>query len=365
METNNTNPASEAASTQEAGAVSTATSTANPAVENNTSENQTATPTEPAKTPDPITDEVLLSEISKRYGDKIKTKEDFDRIMSFNESEYIKPKNQYAKALNDWHGDLDTFVKVQSLDVEKMDNKSAIIQNMMIKEGLTEEIANIKFNKMYGDAFKTETDEGYNENEKKLAEFQLMKDAGASKEALSQWKTSTQEQGSRNHQAQDEATRMATFEKEWLSPVKQAVDGLQKLSLDVKYTLPDKTEVSEPFHFEIDNPESNKAVLNLLSSGSTEDFMKNFITRYGTDEKGNFSFPRLAQAVAYLENKTAVVQKAMEVGASKSLSSHLDKIKPGNLQNEKQVTMASGNKSHNEMIIEAFNKDYSAQVNKK
>ncbi len=312
-------------------------------------------------TPPPITDEVLFSEISKRY-DKIKSKDDFEKLYSFDETQYIKPKSELVKKLNDWQGEPEQYLKVAKLDVEKLDNKSAIIQDMMIKEGLSEKVAEIKFNKQFGAAFQKDKDEfgddnpDFNENEKLLAEHEFNKASVESKKNLSQWKASSEELGFRKPEPIDQAKRMEAFDNEWVKPVKQAVEGLQKLSVETKYQLPDKTDVSEPFNYLTENAKTKEIVADMLTSPSADLFMQKFMKQFGLDESGKLNFTKLTEAVTFLLEKDSIIGQAMAVGASKSLSHHLTGVKPGNLATK--VVGGDNTKKGTEALVEAWNKGY-------
>ena len=130
---------------------------------------------------------------------------------------------------------------------------------------------------------------------------------------------------------------MEAFEKEWVKPVKQAVDSLQKLSMETKYQLPDKTEVTEPFNYLIENPKTKEIVADMLTSPNSDLFMQKFMKQFGVDETGKLNFTKLSESLTFLLEKNSFIEKALAVGASKGLSSHLANVKTGNLK-DKVVT---------------------------
>ena len=322
---------------------------------------------EAARTPEPtpITDEVLFSEISKRY-DKVKSKEDLEKYLSFDETQYIKPKSELVKKLNDWQGEPEQYLKIAKLDVEKLDNKSAIIQDMMIKEGVTEKIAELRFKQKFGDAFISDEEIEYDEERKDkkiLAEYEFNKASVESKNNLSQWKASSEESGFRKPEPIDEAKRMEAFEKEWVKPVKQAVDSLQKLSIETKYQLPDKTEVSEPFNYLTENAKTKEIVADMLTSPNSDVFMQKFMKQFGVDESGKLNFSKLAEAVTFILEKDSIIGKAMAVGASKGLSNHLKEVKVGNLKDK--VVSNNIEPQGFDAIKNAWNSAYQNKLNNK
>ncbi len=307
----------------------------------------------------PLTDEILFAEIGKRYGDKgIKSREDLERIVSADYSNHIVPKNDLVKKLNDWAGDLETFTKLSKLDVDAMDNKAAIIEDMIIKEGLSSELAEIKFNRKYGHAFKESTDEGYDADEKALASHDLMKDAKSAKESLGQWKASEQDKGTNRVDPEAEAKAAQQYDEQWLKPIKSAIEGLQKIDLNVKYELPDKTMVEEPFSFGVEQSESKKIAEDILSSKSTDELLTKLVQRYGVGPDGKTANHKgLVDLIMFYENRNEIIQHAMSVGASKGLENHLKNVKPGDLANEKRDGENQRRTPSNEQnVIDAMNK---------
>lgn len=319
-------------------------------------------------TPTPITDEILFSEITKRYP-TIKSKEDMDSRAAFDETQFIKPKNEVIRKLNDWQGEPELYLKVAKLEVEKLNNKSAIIQDLIIKEGLSERVAEIKFNKQYGAAFQEPKDkEGndnpdFNEDEKLLADNDFNKAAVEAKKNLSQWKASSEETGFRKPDPQDEAKRQIDFQKQWVEPVKAAIGGLQKISMDTKYKLSDNTEVTEPFVYSTENPETKKVVEDLLTEPNPNVFIQKLWNQLAKDETGKISFTKMAEALTKLIELDDFVGKAMSVGASKGVANHLANVKPGNLS-EKRATGSAETKG-NQALADAMNTAYINKLNNK
>jgi len=301
-----------------------------------------------------ITDEILFSFLSKKY-EGIKSKEDLDKLVQFNPNEYIKPKNDFVKKMNDWNGDIDTFVKLNKIDPEKMDNKSAIIQDMIINQGMSENVAEVMFKKQYGAAF-WDNDEILDEEkeEKLVAEHLLLQRANEAKTSLSKWRVTETEKGNSNPQSIEEAQYKQLVETTWTKPVSSLISNLQELNMELKYSLPDQTEVAEQLKFSVGEADGKKFLSEVLADPS--DVGAKLVERFGIGDTPEAKLKSFVETLAFLQNKDAILKQVAEVAASKALSTHLKSVRPGDLGGDAKTVAASlGGKSKEELLIAAFN----------
>lgn len=301
-----------------------------------------------------ITDEILFSELSKKY-EVIKSKEDLDKLVQFNPNEYIKPKNDFVKKMNDWNGDIETFVKINKTDPEKMDNKTAIIQDMVINQGMSENVAEVMFKKQYGAAFMNDeylSDEG--KEEKLVAEHLLLQRANEAKTSLSKWRVTEMDKGNSNPQAIEEAQYKQLVETTWTKPVSNLISNLQELNLGLKYSLPDQTEVAEELKFSVGEADGKKFLSEVLADPS--DVGAKLVERFGVGDTPEAKLKSFVETLAFLQNKDAILKQVAEVAASKALSTHLKSVRPGDLGGDaKTVASSLDGKSKEELLIAAFN----------
>lgn len=307
-----------------------------------------------AAKPIEITDEILFSELSKKY-EGIKSKDDLDKLVQFNPNEYIKPKNDFVKKMNDWNGDIDTFVKLNKIDPEKMDNKTAIIQDMVINQGMSENVAEVMFKKQYGAAFLDETDISDEDKEEKLvAEHLLLQRANEAKTSLSKWRVTETEKGNSNPQSIEEAQYKQLVETTWTKPVSGLISNLQELNMELKYSLPDQTEVAEQLKFSVGEADGKKFLSEVLADPS--DVGAKLVERFGIGDTPEAKLKSFVETLAFLQNKDAILKQVAEVAASKALSTHLKSVRPGDLGGDaKTVATSLNGKSREELLIAAFN----------
>ena len=306
-----------------------------------------------------VTDEIFEAELAKRYGERgIKSKTELEAKLAEDYSGHLKPKSELIKKLNEWDGDPETFLRLNKLDVDAMDNKAAIIENMKIKEGMTDRVAEIAFNKRYGHALKTQDDPDFDEEEHEMATFNLQRDGVTAKSALSQWKVSEMEKGQQKIDVQADADREKAYEERYLKPLKTTIDNLQKLDFNVKYSLPDKTEVEENFVFAITNADSKKIAEDMLAVKDTAQFMEKYIKRYGLNSDKTANLTGLTEPILFYENRHEYTRQVMEIAASKAIERHLANLKPGDLGNERRAGDQSDTKTVDAAtnIVNAMNK---------
>lgn len=301
-----------------------------------------------------ITDEILFSELSKKY-EGIKSKEDLDKLVQFNPNEYIKPKNDFVKKMNDWNGDIDTFVKLNKIDPEKMDNKSAIIQDMIINQGMSENVAEVMFKKQFAAAFLDNDEISDDDKEEKLvAEHLLLQRANEAKTSLSKWRVTETEKGNSNPQSIEEAQYKQLVETTWTKPVGSLISNLQELNMELKYSLPDQTEVAEQLKFSVGEADGKKFLSEVLADPS--DVGAKLVERFGIGDTPEAKLKSFVETLAFLQNKDAILKQVAEVAASKALSTHLKSVRPGDLGGDAKTVAASlSGKSKEELLIAAFN----------
>lgn len=290
-----------------------------------------------------ITDDVLYTEIAKRFADKgINSKEDFEAVINKGSQDYsnhIQVKNPLVKGLNDWAGDPEVFFKIQKLDVDALDNKAAIIENIKISEGVNQKLAEAIFNEKYGNAMVDAEDEDFDKEDPKylLALHNLEKDARNAKDSLAKWKVSEMEKGQQKIDPNVEIEREQRYQENWAKPIQNAMKDLQKLDFSLDFELPDKTKVSEPFSYGVgESQEIKAAVQDILLSKSSDEFMAKMITRYGMAEDGKTpDLAKLAGKLAALESLPSLIQQIASTASSKAIAHHLATLKPGDLSKDK------------------------------
>jgi hypothetical protein len=257
--------------------------------------------------------------------------------------------------MNDWNGDIDTFVKLNKIDPEKMDNKSAIIQDMIINQGMSENVAEVMFKKQYGAAFLDGNDISDEEKEEKLvAEHLLLQRANEAKTSLSKWRVTETEKGNSNPQSIEEAQYKQLVETTWTKPVSGLISNLQELNLGLKYSLPDQTEVAEQLKFSVGEADGKKFLSEVLADPS--DVGAKLVERFGVGDTPEAKLKSFVETLAFLQNKDAILKQVAEVAASKALSTHLKNVKPGDLGGDMKTVASSLNgKSKEELLIAAFN----------
>lgn len=274
-----------------------------------------ATSTE-TSTSEEVNDEKFYEFLKTKHG--IESLEQLESFKTFNPKEYIKPKSEIISKLNEWEGDPELFFKVSKLDVETLDNKEAIIQDKILK-GYKREDAELLYEHEFGAADLKEDDDDYDPKKSRIALIMRNEAASTAKQGLAKWKTESMEQGKRTP---NENTAQA--EQEWKSSIKNTLSQVDKLESKVKFALPDKSEAEMDFNFGLD-ASSKSEVEKLLENPM------NFFKKYSE----NGGFPKLVEAIAFLNNKDKVLSQAMTIAGQKALAEHLKTVRTGSIANPK------------------------------
>lgn len=307
-----------------------------------------------------ITDEGFFGELTKRYP-TIKGKEDIERALSFNESEYVKPKDANKKELlsrlNDYDGDPQVFLELSKLDTTTMDNKDAIVRDLMVQRKLTKEDAELVFESKYANAFLKDADVGYDPKAKRLAEIELDDAAKLAKERLSAYKVSQLTPQGKKQPTPEEIEAALTQKKQtWDTPIENALNSTKKIDMSLKFKLTDDQEATEQFSYGAENAETKAVIKDLLLDADPEKFVSKFLTRYGAGKTAEEQFKNLTDALYFLEHKHEMLAEAAAFGASKGVAAHIANIRPGNL--EKDGTHTTSEKqpvTQAEALVKAIN----------
>lgn len=305
-----------------------------PAAETPPADPPKADPPAPAAPPEPIviTDEMFFGELNKRTGEKLKGKEDLDKVLSFNESEYIKPHDERVTKLNQWIAegkDPKLYLELSELDTDKMDAKEAIIRNTMTRRGISREDASLLFDHKYANAFTEAGQEGFDARAKRLAELEMTEEARNAKQELSQYKVTQMAPAKTGPTQQELQALQERKQKEWDAPVENAIKNLSKIESSLKIKLPDEQEITETFQLGAEVETAKQIVKDLLSDPSQ--FATKFFNRYGAGKTAQEGFETLARTLMEFELRDDMKSSIASFGASKGVAAHLAKVRPGNL----------------------------------
>ncbi len=304
---------------------------------------------------DEIPDDKVFSKLSKLTGDRLKSKEDLEKVLSFNEKDYIKPRSEVIRQLNDFGGDPKLFFELAEIDPENMDKKDAIIKNMMITKGYTKEDAELLFERKYSDALLSEGDDSFDPKNKRAAELLMADEFELSKENLAKFKSTKLSefvQKEPTREEIEEANRVA--EENWVKPVNSAVDSMNTIESQISFTLPDEQEVNETVSFDVSSQEVKSLVKDMLQDPSK--FAEKFVTTFGAGKTPAEGIANLSKSIHILLNHEKLLATAAKVGASRALSAHIEKVVPGSVRKETTTTTTIDTKtSQSEAMVKAIN----------
>lgn len=346
---------------------STETPAADPPANTSTEPVNTETPdpgTTPAQTETPKSDppktepaRVEVRELSEQEiwnkaltGTRFKTKEEFEQFAR----DAIIPKSDLVRKLNDFDKDPELLIKVNKLDVEKLDDKESIIQRIMLEKGRSREQAELLFQDDYEVALKTPgaEDHTYTENQIRAAQLRMQDKAEEDKKWLTQWKTdvtatgiSPEQQALQAKEQQDLADRIQAYSQ----GINSAIDSNDKLNFSFKITTPDNKEVDESFTFGV-SEDARKTAKDILSDPHT--LRDKFWARYGTGEK---AYDKLAEAIYIIENRNEIIAKIASHAYGKGYESLTREVKPGKIDaSETGASAAPTTKTREDVLIEYF-----------
>lgn len=297
-----------------------------------------------------IDDDTFFAEAAKRFADKgLKSKEDFQSVIEKGTKDYsnhIVAKNDLVKKLNDFNGEPETFLRLSKLDVDAMDNRAAIIEDIKIKEGVDNELAEALFQKRYGYAMKSSEDVDFDATEHKLAMHNLNKDAKLAKDSLAQYKVAELEKGQQKPDPDAAAKAEAKHNELWEEPIKNELKGLQKIDIQLKYKLPDNTEVDEVFSYGLEDPKAKQSAQEILLSKTTGELVDKLVRKYGVSADGKSAdFKNLVSKLTALDNLDDLLQKVASAASSKAIEHHIKNVRPGNLNNDGNSGNGGNNKA--------------------
>jgi len=298
---------------------------------------------------DDIPEDKFYGKLSKTSGDRIKTKEDLDKVLSFNENDYIKPKSDLIKKLNEFDGDAKTFFELSELDVDGMDKKDAIIKNMMIQKGYSKEDAEMLFEDKFGAAFHTDEDVEFDAKQKRVAELKMEEEFAGAKENLAKYKVDKLASfGEKQPTAEELASVQQEREEKWIKPMSATVDSIEKIESGITFKLPDEQEVTEAYTFATTDNETKELIKAIVVDPAT--FGEKFVAEFGKGKTLEEGIKNLGEAIYFLKHKDEFLSLAAKLGADRSLASHLEKVNPGSLKKETRTTVVAG--QENQLSVE-------------